>query len=448
MSRTRAFFSHWQNWLSVILILGFFFVAIAAPFLSPHNPKNPGPFMRVGNAFEASPVPPDEKAFLGQLPFGIDVFHALVWGSRDALQFGLIVTITTSLFGILYGSVSGLAGGRLGGLLLRIADSFLAFPPIAGVVFIQQLFITTIFALGGFYHASSGEVFSFTDTSVSGTLIQSLLERVNPLMLSLILFSWMPYARLVHSIVLTLKQTEFVQASRALGGTFFWIIRKHLLRNSTGPALVLAARDVGGVVLLQATFTFINIGGDSVWGTMLAQGRNWILGPGGNLLTYWWAFLPPTLAVMSFGIAWNLFGDSLNDMLVPAFRYTFRARKSRKEEVQPSPEAESAPPVLTSAAPAVVSSQVRKAVSSDGADPVLGMARAGVSRGDLARALYAYEHLIRHNRSIEDVLLDLARLVKKFPRDPQVWRTLGDALACAGDAEHAAQSYDQARKLM
>jgi hypothetical protein len=201
------------------------------------------------------------------------------------------------------------------------------------------------------------------------------------------------------------------------------------------------------VVLLQATLTFINIGGGSVWGTMLAQGRNWVLGPGGNLLTYWWVFLPPTLAVMSFGIAWNLFGDSLNDMLVPASRYTFRARKSRKEEAQPSPEAEAVPPVLASAAPAVVSSQVRKAGSPNGADPVLGMAREGVSRGDLPRALHAYEHLIRHNRSIEAVLPDLAQLVKKFPRDPQVWRTLGDALACAGDAEHAAQSYDRARRL-
>jgi peptide/nickel transport system permease protein len=132
-------------------------------------------------------------------------------------------------------------------------------------------------------------------------------------MLSLIVLSWMPYARLVYSIVITLKQTDFVQAARALGGGAFWIIRKHLLPNSTGPAMVLAARDVGGVVVLQATLTFINIGGDSVWGLMLAQGRNWILGPGGNLFTYWWAFLPPTLAVIVFGVAWNMLGDSLSD---------------------------------------------------------------------------------------------------------------------------------------
>jgi peptide/nickel transport system permease protein len=316
MIRTRLFFRRWQNWLGLLLILAYVVIALAAPYLSPDDPKNPGPFMRVGRAFEARPLPPDENAILGQLPRGIDVYHALVWGSRDALQFGLIVTITTALFGILYGAISGYASGRVGGLMLRIADSFLAFPPIAGVVFLQQLFAATITAMGGIYYTSDilGRV---VDIAGPATLIQTLLENVNPLMLSLIVFSWMPYARLVHSIVITLKQTDFIQAARALGGSAFWVIRKHLLHNSTGPAIVLAARDVGGVVLLQATLTFINIGGDSVWGTMLAQGRNWVLGPGGSLFTYWWVFLPPTLAVIVFGIAWNLLGDGLVDLFNP-----------------------------------------------------------------------------------------------------------------------------------
>jgi peptide/nickel transport system permease protein len=449
MSRPRLFFRHWQNWLSLSLVLGFFFVAIAAPYLSPHDPGKPGPFMRVGNAFEASPVPPNEEALLGQLPFGIDVFHALVWGTRDALQFGLIVTLTTALFGIMYGSISGYAGGRLGGFLLRIADAFLAFPPIAGVVFFQQLFLTTVESLGGFYY--SGEVYSYTDAPIGVTLMQALFEHVNPLMLSLIIFSWMPYARLVHAMVLTLKQTEFVQAARALGGSSFWIVRKHLLRNSTGPALVLAARDVGGVVLLQATLTFIKIGGDSVWGTMLAQGRNWVLGPGGNLLSYWWVFLPPTLAVMTFGIAWNLFGDGLNDLLVPESNYTFRgrsfwSRKSRKGEASPSSAEESVVSTVSQAVPA--EPEVKQPRTSEGIDPVLCLAREDLVREDLPRALHAYHHLIRRNRSIDEVLTDLAQLVRKFPRDVQVWQMLGDALTRAGRADHAAQSYAQARSLM
>ncbi len=316
MKRFRRFFSRWQNWIVTLLILTYFGVAIAAPYISPDDPKQPGPFMRVGKATRGEPQPPDEKAVLGMLPFGIDVYHALVWGSRDALSFGLIVTISTALFGIFYGALSGVVSQRMGGLLMNIADSFLAFPPIAGVVFLQQLFAATVTAMGGMYFSNEyfGQVIEITGPV---TLIQTLIETVNPLMLSLIVFSWMPYARLVNSIVLTLRQTDFVQAARALGGSPFWVIRRHLLPNSIAPAMVIAARDVGGVVLLQATLTFIGIGGGSIWGAMLSQSRDWVIGPGGSLLTYWWVFLPPTLAVMLFGIAWNVFGDGLSDVLDP-----------------------------------------------------------------------------------------------------------------------------------
>lgn len=458
MSVAMFFFRRWQNWPGLILVLAFVFVAVAAPSLSPNDPKNPGPFMRVGRLTEGRPLPPDENAILGMLPRGIDVYHALVWGSRDALRFGLIVTVFAALFGILYGATSGYLGGGIGGLMLRVTDSFLAFPPIAAVVFLQQLFMTTITSLGGFY--AEGEIYSFTNTPVAVTIIQRLLERFNPLMLSLILFSWMPYARLIHSIVLTLKQTEFVQAARAMGGGPFWIIRKHLLRNSIGPAVVIAARDVGGVVLLQATLTFINIGGDSVWGEMLAQGRNWVLGPGGNLLRYWWVFLPPTLAVMLFGVAWNMFGDSLNDVLVPISHNGFRGpsfwnRRNGKAETPPSVEVEisSSGPAIVPQPPLADSTQVslseplEKTPFVNGADPILRMARDDLARGDLPKALHGYHHLIRRDKLIDEILPDLARLVKDHPRDPQVWQMFGDVLTRAGRLENANQSYEQARKL-
>ena len=107
MKRTRRFFSRWQNIIAFLFILGFFGVAIAAPIISPDDPKDPGPFMRVGRATRGEPQPPDEVAVLGMLPMGIDVYHALIWGTRDALQFGLIVTISTAFFGIFYGALSG-----------------------------------------------------------------------------------------------------------------------------------------------------------------------------------------------------------------------------------------------------------------------------------------------------------------------------------------------------
>ena len=313
MNRAKHFFSRWTNWVAMVLVLVYVYFAIAAPYLSPEDPKNPGMYLRIGKPTEPRPQPPSEKAILGMLPFGMDVYHSLIWGARDALQFGLIVTVSTAVFGILYGAMAGIASRSVGTIMLRVADAFLAFPPIAGLVFVQQLIQVSMASLGqiGFYSPFFTRTFSEEPIP---PFMQYVLDHLNPLMLSLIIFSWMPYARLVNAMVLTLKQTDFVQAARALGGSPSWIIRKHLMQNATGPAMVLAARDVGGVVLFQATLTFIQLGGGSVWGTMLAQGRDWVIGAGGSLFTYWWVFLPPTIAVMIFGIAWNILGDGLSDV--------------------------------------------------------------------------------------------------------------------------------------
>jgi peptide/nickel transport system permease protein len=133
----------------------------------------------------------------------------------------------------------------------------------------------------------------------------------------LILFSWMPYARITNVVVSTLKQAEFIQAARAIGARSSRIIFRHLLPNSITPSIVLAARDVGSMVILQATFTFINLDGSSIWGEMLVKGKDWVLGPGGGIFTYWWAFIPATLALVLFGIGWNLLGDGLSELLDP-----------------------------------------------------------------------------------------------------------------------------------
>ena len=146
-----------------------------------------------------------------------------------------------------------------------------------------------------------------------------LLQRIDPVMVAFILFSWMPYARIMNTVVLRLKQTEYIQATRALGAGHATVIFRHLIPNAIAPAIVLAARDVGGMVLLHATFTFIGPGGNSLWGRLLVRGRDWVISPGG-ILTYWWVFLPATLALMLFGVGWNLIGDGLNEVLNPRTR--------------------------------------------------------------------------------------------------------------------------------
>ncbi len=313
----KRFSSRWQNWVGVLLVSLFIIVALAAPLISPDNPKSPGPFMRVpgisyGDREPRSPavVPP-----LGTLPGQLDVFHALIWGTREALVFGLEVVILAAFFGLLFGAIAGYAGGVVDGLMMRVTDAFLAFPVIAGVVFINQLWFSSTVAAGGVYDIYRNDWLQGPSGPIS--MILNLINKIDPLVVVLILFSWMPYARITNAVVTTLKQAEFIQAARSIGVRPARIILRHLLPNSVTPSIVLAARDIGNMVIIQATFTFIGLNGSSTWGAMLVQGKDWILGPGGGIFTYWWVFVPATLALVFFGIGWNLLGDGLSELLDP-----------------------------------------------------------------------------------------------------------------------------------
>lgn len=317
MRRTRRFFSRWENWLGLMLVLGFFFVAVAAPMLAPQDPKAEGVFRRAGRASDPTPKPPSEAAILGTLPGQIDVYYALIWGTRSAVVFGLLVAVSSLVLGVMVGVVSGYAGGALNNLMMRIADSFLTFPVLAGVFFLRQMIAVAVNSMGGYFYATADNmgrsVYFFSDPNPTAVLLGS----IDPVMITLILFSWMPIARIVNTMVLTLKKTEFVQAAHALGGRPFWIMRRHLIPNAIGPALVLATRDVGSAVILQATITFIGLGGESPWGAILSLGRNWVIGPGANLLFSWWIYVPATVTVLLFGVGWNLLGDGLQNALDP-----------------------------------------------------------------------------------------------------------------------------------
>ena len=141
--------------------------------------------------------------------------------------------------------------------------------------------------------------------------------KLDPVMLTLILFSWMAYARIINANMTQLKKSEYVAAARSIGAGNLRIILRHLLPNALAPAIVLLARDIGAMVVLEAAFTFIGIGGGTEWGIMLASGRDYVIGLGGNPLAYWWVFLPLTLALVLFGLGWNLLGDGLNALLNP-----------------------------------------------------------------------------------------------------------------------------------
>jgi len=315
MRGARRFLIHWQNILGLAIVGFFVLVALAAPRLAPPpDPAHFSPFLVVKGLKSQLPVPPSSQTLLGTVATGVgqaqlDVFYTLVWGTRSALIFGLVVTFSTALIGLVVGAVSGYLGGSANAVMMRITDAFLAFPVIAAVVLFQQ-FIGNLVSM-------PDELLTANPVINTPSPLMLWIAGINPLMLALILFSWMTYARLTNTIVLRLKQTDFVQAAQALGAGSSRIVFRHLLPNSVSPSIVLAARDVGGMVILEATFTFIGIAGNSAWGGLLTTARRWVIGPGGNVLTFWWVFLPVTLALVFFGIGFSLLGDGLNDWLNP-----------------------------------------------------------------------------------------------------------------------------------
>lgn len=451
----RYFFSRWQNLLGLLIVFTFAVVAMAAPILSPADKDTQGSFKKVGRSSDFRPHPPDEKSILGTVPGQIDVYHTLIWGAREAMQFGLTVAAGAFIFGALFGSISGYAGGFVNSIMMRIADAFLTFPVVAGVVFLQQLVAITIESMGGIYWFNNNYFGQVIDFQFTPPPFAVFLMKVDPILICLIIFSWMPIARTVNAMVITLKNTDFIQATRALGGSPAWIIRHRLLPNAIGPAIVLAARDVGSSVILQATITFVGLGGASAWGILLSIGRNWIIGPGGGLFNYWWVFIPVTIAIILFGVGWNLLGDGLMEILDPAtISYGGESLMKQKQKkgkmdarsastlkpANPAMESTLRGNTLTSASNAPISNLSEK-------HPLLQIARDAVAAKKFDQAAHAYSHLIKHRRHLNEIRQDLIQYIRDASDQAIMWTLLGDVLTREGKHEYADKAYQHAKNV-
>lgn len=252
------------------------------------------------------------------MPDQSSIYDALVWGTRDALKFGVGVTAIIFFIGIFVGTLAAFLGGRTNSLLMGTTDAFLAFPVIAGVVFFTQLRMIMLSNL-----LLETDFANFSLDSIQGIGILETLSlqlnpflRLNPAAVAFALFLWVPYARVMNASVMRLKRVEFVIAAKVSGVKNFRVMVRHLIPNAIAPVLVMAATDVGALVVLQTTFAYIGLGDSTPWASALLAGRDWIFSPKG-IIEYWWVFVPITVALILFGIGWNLLGDGLIDAMNP-----------------------------------------------------------------------------------------------------------------------------------
>jgi len=304
MRRFENLFGRPQNLLGLLIVGFFVFVAVAAPLLAPPvigADGRPSMYRISGRSTDRTPRPPNDEIILGTLPGQLDIYYSLVWGSRHALWFGLTISLGACFLGVLVGAISGYKGDhRIGQLMMRFTDGFIAIPTIIGVGIFRQLMF-------------------LAELNMAAPAVQKLLLIMGTdyVLLGLLFFSWTPYARIINANVAKLRNVDYILAARTIGVRGPQIIFRHLLPNVIAPAIVLVARDIGAMVLLGAAFVFVGIGGESPWGVLVTAGRDYVIGPLGNQLQMWWTWIPVTLVLILFGVGWNLLGDGLNDFLNP-----------------------------------------------------------------------------------------------------------------------------------
>jgi peptide/nickel transport system permease protein len=309
------FHFRWQLGIAIVLILAVVTIAALADILAPTTGILVDGVQLAGRSTDQIPHPPSPETPLGTTPGQLDIFYSLVHGMRDALIFGLVTTILTAFMGIVVGAVSGMSGGWINQISMRLTDGVLCFPVIAGIAFFQQLIDLNRISQSGDIQMFLMAPFAVnTPQAAEGG---SIFLNINPVMIALIVLCWVPYARTLNVLILQLKKREFVTAAQACGATKWRIFFRHILPNSSAPLIVLATKDIGQMVVLQTTFSFVGFSGMSAWATPLIISRSWILVIGGNPWSYWWVYLPITLAIILFAFGWNLLGDELNHALNP-----------------------------------------------------------------------------------------------------------------------------------
>jgi peptide/nickel transport system permease protein len=274
--------------LGLALVLGCVGVAVFAPFIAP--PANPDyAYMIPRDSFESEPQPPRLGHLFGTTEGQYDIFYGVVWGTRTAFRVGLTVVIVSVLLGITVGTVAAYYGGLVDEILMRIVDIFMTMPFL-----LAAMVLVTILGAG--------------------------LDNV---MIAMIGFGWMTFARLIRGDILTVRESEYVSAARAIGASDLRIMIRHILPNAIFPTFVMATMDLGSIVLWASSLSFLGLGapvGYADWGQMISFSRNWMLGTYGNPAQFWYTVAFPGLAIMIFVLGWNLLGDALRDILDPRMR--------------------------------------------------------------------------------------------------------------------------------
>jgi peptide/nickel transport system permease protein len=261
--------------LGAVVLLVFVAVAVLAPVLATHDPDL--------NNHRARVKSPSAQHWFGTDNFGRDIYSRVVYGARISMYVGILATLLGTLVGAVAGLCSGFFGGRVDQTVQRIADVMFTIPPLV-------LAMAIVTMLGA--------------SMVNVTIAIAIPRMPNT-------------NRVIRSAVLGIKESLFVEASRAVGGTSRHIMWRHLLPNITAPYIVVATASLGGAILVEASLSFLGLGVPPPvpsWGRMLSlEGMRYFE-------TAPWMAVAPGVFISAAVFGANLFGDALRDVLDPKLR--------------------------------------------------------------------------------------------------------------------------------
>lgn len=281
----RPSLTYWQDaWIrfkkhklamtGLVIIIILIFMAIAGPYMNQFDYRE--------NHLDKTFTSPNGEYWFGSDALGRDLFTRVWYGARISLTIGIVTALITFFLGVLYGGISGLIGGKVDNVMMRIVEILWGIPFLLYVILLMLVFepgLTTIFiALGAVF--------------------------------------WLRMARIVRGQVLQLKNQEYVLAAKALGASNWRILTRHLIPNAMGPIIVEVTLAVPEAIFSEAFLSFLGLGVSvpaASWGMLANDGI-------GAYRSYPWLIFFPAFFICLTILAFNFLGDGLRDALDPRMR--------------------------------------------------------------------------------------------------------------------------------
>lgn len=272
----KLFRSNYLFTIGVIICVFWILMAILAPLVAPYDPTAQDMSVRL--------MPPSSAHIFGTDNFGRDIFSRVIYGGRYSLLAGCLTVMIAGFVGSLYGAVAGYVGGKVDNIMMRFSEMILSFPSLILAMIINAVLGSNLFNT----------------------------------MFALIIVAWPTYARLMRSMVLSVKEQEYIAAAEVLGASKWRILIKEIIPNSISSVLIMATTDLGNQILMFSTLSFLGLGSappTPEWGMMVSDGV--------DFFNKFWIAGFPGLAIFTMAMGANFIGDGLRDLLDPKLRKQF-----------------------------------------------------------------------------------------------------------------------------